>query len=149
MTPTGRLGGGARAGTASRYGVDTSILVRLVAREPPADFQRCLSRLSVLVDERGCEILASNQAIGEAYAALIHHYDLSSADARAGLLGVLTCGLVAPLNGHTVIQALYAAGPGLFDRLIADDYARAGLQTLTLDRQMSSLPATQLLDRVR
>ena len=146
---TGRRGDGARAGRPRRYGVDTSILVRLVARAPQADFERCLGRLSVLVDERGCEVLASNQAIGEAYAALIHHYDLSSADARAGLLDVLTCGLVAPLNGQTVVEALSAAGPGLFDRLIADDYARVGLETLTLDRQMASLPATLLLDRAR
>ena len=92
-------------------------------------------------------MFASNQAIGEAYAALIHHYDLSSADARARLLDTLTSGLVAPLNGHAVIEALSAAGPGLFDRLIADDYARAGLETLTLDQQMASLPAARLLDR--
>ena len=35
--------------------------------------------------------------------------------------------------------------PGLFDRLIADDYARTGLETLTLDRRMASLPSVGLL----
>ena len=30
-------------------------------------------------------------------------------------------------------------GPGLFDRLIADDYSRAGLEVLTLDRKMAKL----------
>ena len=134
---------------ALRYGVDTSILVRLVARQPQADYERCLRRLGVLIDERRFEILASNQAIGEAYAALIHHYDVTSADARAGLLDVLTSGLVAPLNGQGVLEALSATGGlGLFDRLIADDYSHAGLETLTLDRQMASLPTTQLLERV-
>ena len=55
-------------------------------------------------------------------------------------------GLVAPLNGQAVIEALAASGsPGLFDRLIADDYARAGLETLTLDRRMASLPNVGLL----
>ncbi len=132
---------------ALRYGVDTSILVRLVAREPRAGFEQCVSRLGVLVDERGCEIVASNQTIGEAYAALMHHYDVAGADARGGLLDVLTSGLVAPLNGSAVLEALAApSGPGLFDRLIANDYARAGLETLTLDQQMASLPATQLLE---
>ena len=53
--------------------------------EPRADFERCLSQLDVLVNERGCEMFASQSGIGEAYAALIHHYDLSSADARVGL----------------------------------------------------------------
>ena len=92
------------------------------------------------MEERGCEIFASNQAIGEAYAALMHHYDISSADARTGLRDALTSGLVAPLNGPAVIEALSASGgPGLFDRLIADDYSRAGLETLTLDRKMATL----------
>ncbi len=134
---------------ALRYGVDTSILVRLVAREPQGDFGRCVSWLGTLVDARGREVFASNQAIGEAYAALIHHYDLSSADARSGLLDALTSGLVAPLNGPAVLEALSAAGdPGLFDRLIVNDYSQAGLETLTLDRQMASLPAARLLQRV-
>ncbi len=131
---------------APRCGVDTSVLVRLVAQQPQEDFERCLRRLGVLV-ERRYEIFASNQAIGEAYAALIHHYDIPSANARAGLLDVLTSGLIAPLNGPPVLEALSASGgPGLFDRLIADDYSRAGLETLTLDRQMASLYATRLLE---
>lgn len=129
-----------------RYGVDTSILVRLVAREPRADFERCLDQLGVLVDEMGCEVFASSQAIGEAYAALIHHYDIPSTDARAGLLNVLTSGLMSPLSGPAVLEAL-SSGPGLFDRLIAADYSKAGLETLTLDQQMASLPTTRLLER--
>ena len=125
---------------ALQYGVDTSILVRLVAREPQGDFEHCVRRLVALMEERGCEIFASNQVIGEAYAALMHHYGIISADARTGLRDALTSGLVAPLNGPAVIEALSASsGPGLFDRLIADDYSRAGLETLTLDRKMTTL----------
>ena len=134
---------------ALRYGVDTSILVRLVAREPQGDFERCVSWLGTLIDERGHEMFASNQAIGEAYAALMHHYGVASADARSGLLDALTSGLVAPLNGPAVLEALTAASdPGLFDRLIINDYYQADLETLTLDRQMASLPAARLLQRV-
>ena len=125
---------------APHYGVDTSVLVRLVARGPQGDFERCVRRLVALIEERGCEIFASNQAMGEAYAALMHHYGIASADVRAGLLDALTSGLVAPLNGRAVIEALEASGgPGLFDRLIADDYSRAGMEVLTLDRKMAAL----------
>ena len=54
--------------------------------------------------------------------------------------------MVAPLNGQSVIQALRASrGPGLFDRLIADGYSHAGLQTLTLDRQMARLSGVSRL----
>lgn len=124
-----------------RFGIDTSVLVRLAVGEPERDFQHCLEALHALVEDQGREIFASNQVIGEAYVAIQHHYGVSDADARAALIDVLTSGLVAPLNGQAVIQALQTReGPGLFDRLIADDYSRAGLGTLTLDRRMGNLP---------
>lgn len=129
-----------------RFGIDTSVLVRLAVGEPERDFQHCVEALRVLVEDEGRETFASNQVIGEAYVAIQHHYGVSDADARAALINVLTSGLVAPLNGHAVIQALQTReGPGLFDRLIADDYARAGLETLTLDRRMANLPHVRQL----
>ena len=82
----------------------------------------------------------SNQVIGEAYIAVQHHYGVTKADARTALTDVLQSGLVAPLNGRSVFAALEATGGcGLLDRLIADDYHRAGLVTLTVDRKMAAL----------
>ena len=128
-----------------RYGIDTSVLVRVVTGTPPDAYSRCVERLHALVGS-GAEIFASNQVIGEAFVAVQHHYGVSAVDARAELSKALRSGLVAPLNGRAVIEALEAAGgPGLFDRLIADDYARADLHVLTLDRKMAGLPDAQLL----
>lgn len=128
-----------------RYGIDTSVLVRLLTGTPPDAYSRCVERLLALVGS-GAEIFASNQVIGETFVAVQHHYGVSAADARSELSKALRSGLVAPLNGRTVIAALEATGgPGLFDLLIADDYARADLHVLTLDRKMASLPAAQLL----
>ena len=130
---------------ALRYGIDTSVLVRLITGEPADAFAHCVERLHALV-VGGAEIFASNQVIGEAYVAVQHHYDVSETDARSELSRALTSGLVAPLNGRAVIEALEASGgPGLFDRLIADDYARADLQVLTLDRRMATLPDVRQL----
>ena len=127
------------------YGIDTSVLVRLVTAEPERDFQHCVDELRAII-EQDAEIFASNQVIGEAYIVLQHHYDISSDDARSALVDVLTSGMVAPLNGQTVISALEnAGGLGVFDRLIADGYAHAGLQTLTLDRQMAQLSGVNRL----
>ena len=127
------------------YGIDTSVLVRLVTAEPERDFQHCVDELRVLI-ERDAEIFASNQVIGEAYIVLQQHYDISSDDARSALVDVLTSGMVVPLNGQTVISALEeSGGPGVFDRLIADGYSHAGLQTLTLDRQMARLSGVRRL----
>ena len=128
-----------------RCGIDTSILVRLVTGQPTEAFEYCVSRLSALVED-GAEIFASNQVIGEAYVAIQHHYGVSRQDARAGLSNAFRSGLVTPLNGQSVLTALTASEhPGLFDRLIDDDYSRAGLKALTLDRRMARLPNSQYL----
>ena len=129
-----------------RFGIDTSVLVRLLTRDPEAEFTRCVEALRMLVEERGDEVFASNQVIGEAYVVVQHHYGVSSADARTSLLDTLRSGLVAPLNGLAVIEALEATGgPGLFGRLIADGYSRAGLETLTLDLAMARLDGVEKL----
>ncbi len=129
-----------------RFGIDTSILVRLLTGDPEDGFRVCLGALTELREHDGAEILASNQVIGEAYVAVQHHYGISKTDVRAALTSVLTSGLVAPLNGSSVLSALeITAGCGLIDRLIADDYRQTGVRTLTLDRRMSKLPDTELL----
>ncbi len=127
-----------------RFGIDTSVLVRLLTGEPPADFAPCVRKLKSPIEEEGAEVLVSNQVIGEAYIAVQHHYGVSRDDARAGLLDVLCSGLVSPLNGGTALAAIEARrGAGLLDGLIADDYVRAGLAVPTLDRKMSTLPGVR------
>jgi predicted nucleic acid-binding protein len=129
-----------------RYGIDTSILVRLATGDPEPEFDRSVRALTLLLDRDDAELFASNQVIGEAYVALQHHYGVPKAEARAALASVLKSGLVGPLNGPGIFAALQAStGCGLLDRLIADDYRRAGLVTLTLDRKMAALPKARRL----
>ncbi len=131
---------------AARFGIDTSILVRLATGDPEDGFKLCVRKLTALVEDDDAEVFASNQVIGEAYIALQHHYGVSKLDARAALISVLKSGLVAPLNGPGVFAALESAsGCGLLDRLITDDYRRADLVTLTLDRKMAALPQARRL----
>ena len=128
-----------------RYGIDTSVLVRLLTGQPPGTYLYCEEKLRALV-ESGAQVCASNQVIGEAYVAVQHHYDVSADDAVSGLLDVLQSGLIAPMGELQVIAALQdSRAPGLFDRLIADGYSRAGLETLTLDRKMAALPDVRRL----
>ena len=128
-----------------RYGIDTSVLLRLITAQPFDSYSYCIEHLSGLIDS-GAEVFASNQVIGETYIAAQHHYKVSRNDASQALFQVLSSGLVAPLNGDAVLEVLNATGgPGLFDRLISDDYLRAGLEVLTLDRKMATLPDVQHL----
>ena len=129
-----------------RYGIDTSVLVRLITGEPADAFAHCVEQLRAMIEEDGAEIFASNQVVGEAYVTTQHHYGLSGDDVRTALLATLQSGLVSPQRGRPVLDALEASGgPGLFDRLIADGYANASLDVLTLDRKMAALPGARRL----
>lgn len=123
-----------------RFGIDTSIFVRVLTGDPAEGFERCVRALTKLVEEDEAEIVVSNQVIGEAYIALQHHYGVPKSEARAALDTVLRSGLIVPLSGPEVFVALAAQGGcGLIDRLIADDYRRRELETLTLDSRMARL----------
>ena len=56
-----------------RFGIDTSVLVRLLAGEPEEDFGHCVRGLRTLIEDEDAEVLASNQVIGEACVAVQHH----------------------------------------------------------------------------
>ena len=130
----------------AHFGIDTSILVRLATGDPETGFQHVVRELTKLVESDNAEVFASNQVIGEAYIALQHHYGVSRQDARLALISVLKSGLVAPLNGASALAAMEAkTGCGLLDRLITDDYQRAELTTLTLDRKIATLPNARRL----
>ncbi len=128
-----------------RFGIDTSVLLRLVTGEPEQDLVRCLTGLAAVVEDGG-EILVSNQVLGEAYIVLQQFYGVSKPAARSALLEVLRRDVVAPINGQSVFDALEASGgPGLVDRLIVDGYSNDDVETLTLDRRMARLPRSRLL----
>jgi predicted nucleic acid-binding protein len=129
-----------------QYGLDTSVLLRLATGEPPTEFDATVRELTRLVEQDMASLVASSMVVGEAYIALQHHYEVSKPVAKAALKSVLTSGLVSPLGGQAVLDALSAnRGCGLLDRLIALDYAAAGRSTLTRDRKMATLPQTRLL----
>jgi predicted nucleic acid-binding protein len=130
-----------------RCGIDTSILVRLVTGLPEKDFEETLDALSAMVEKEGAQLVASSMVIGEAYMAIQHHYGVSKADTRAGLISALTSGLVKPVHGGATLAVIAQAakGCGLMDRLIAHDYAQSKSTVLTLDRKMANLPGAKRL----
>jgi predicted nucleic acid-binding protein len=122
------------------YGIDTSIFVRLLTGLPAADYQATLKRLTAIRGSQPQPITVANIVIAEAYAVLQHHYGVSKTDTRNAMLAVLTSGLVEPLHGDVVLDALRETKePGLTDRLIALDYDRHQTIVLTLDRKMAAL----------
>ena len=127
------------------YGIDTSVLVRLLTEAPPEEFERCVGRLKSMA-ESGYTALVSNQVIGEAYIVLQYHYAVSKDDARRSLLQTFESGLVRPLHGASTLRALEdSVGGGVIDRLVLEGYAHVGLTTLTLDKKMSVARQAELL----
>ena len=130
-----------------RYGIDTSIFVRLLTGDPAKDYEKTKAALEkILKDDPAAEIEVSSLVIAEAYFALQHQYGVPKGEARTALVSVLTSGLVKPLRGRGVLDALEAARePGVLDRLIANDYEDQGLITVTNDRKMGRLARSRLL----
>lgn len=130
-----------------RFGIDTSILVRLLTGDPSRDYEKTRAALErLLTDDPAAEIEASNLVIAEAYFALQHHYGVPKDEAREALTSVLTSGLVKPQLGRSVLEALSEkAEPGLLDRLIAGEYSASGLVPVTHDRKMARLPGVRRL----
>ena len=130
-----------------RYGIDTSILVRLLTGDPEEEYEQTKAALEkILADDPAAEIEVSNMVIAEAYFVLQHHYGVPKSEARSALASVMTSGLVKPQRGEGVLEALAAEQePGLLDRLIANDYAGNGLISITNDRKMGRLPRSKLL----
>lgn len=133
--------------TTLNYGIDTSVFVRLLTGEPPAEFEATVQALAMLVSQHpSAEILVSNQVIGEAYITLQRFYQVPKADAIKAIHGLLTSGNLSPMNGMPVIDLLAStSSAGLMDRLIAQDYQRHGAVVLTNDRKMAKLAGVQLL----
>jgi predicted nucleic acid-binding protein len=128
------------------YGIDTSIFVRLLTGLPAADYQATLKRLTTIRESQSQPITVANIVIAEAYAVLQHHYGINKTDTRQGMLSVLTSGLVEPLHGDAVLDALREIKePGLTDRLITLDYDQRQTTVLTLDRKMAALPGCSRL----
>ena len=130
-----------------RYGIDTSVFLRLLTGDPAVDYQKTVAAFEKRLEaEPQAEFFVSNQVIGESYIALQHHYGITKGDARSALVEVLTSGLCSPLHGASVLAALQTdKGCGLLDRLIADDYSARGVKVLTNDRKMSRLPDAERL----
>ena len=130
-----------------RYGIDTSVFVRLLTGDPAEDYAETVQALTLLLQVSSkTNIVVSNQVIGEAYIALQHHYHVNKPDARQAMVSVFQSGLVTPQHGAAALAAINAtSGCGLLDRLITEDYHHQGFITLTRDRRMDKLAGAQLL----
>jgi len=129
------------------YGLDTSVLVRLLTGEPAATTARVRDRLLEAHRLRQ-PVVACDAAVSEAYAALKYHYDLDPADIRQSLLAMFASGLVSPEPGSAalaVLQSKAGGKAGFVDRLIQARYEADGMTTLTVDKAQARLGRSEYI----
>ena len=129
------------------FGVDTSVLVRLLVGEPAAQASKAKQRLLAAHRLRQT-VIVSDLVIAEAYYALKYHYGSAPEDVRKSLLAMLTSGLIQQEPGSAVLAVLQSkvgGKAGFVDRLIQARYEADGLTTLTLDRAQAKLGRVELI----
>lgn len=129
------------------FGLDTSVLVRLLVGEPAPLAAKAQERLLEAHRVRQA-VIVSDLVIAEAYHALKHHYDLVPSHIRQALLAMLTSGMIQPEPGSAVLSVLQEKKPGkagFVDRLIQAHYEIDGITTLTLDRAQTKMGRTEFI----
>ena len=124
-------------------GLDTSVVVRLIAGEPESLVRLATERIRLAMGE-GERVLVSNIVVAEAYFALQRHYRMSKADARTALLRLADSGDVE-MESEAVEALRETSSAGLVDRMIQANYRGAAAVTLTFDRKFGRRAGVELL----
>jgi len=126
-------------------GLDTSVVVRLLAGVPEREYRIARKRLddAYRANDR---VLISDLVIAEAYHALRYHYKIPEEEVRSRLAAFVESGLVLlePAGGIRALRA--TGGAELMDRLVHERYRSLDVVTLTFDRKQGSLEG---VDRLR
>ena len=126
--------------------LDTSVVLRLLTGEPPAQTEAALTFLGL----QSSPAVLSDLVIAESYHALKHHYSVSHSDAVKFLTMLAhdpktRCSGVAQGVLKNLNESRSANLAGLLDLLIHADYQREDAQLITFDRDLGRLPGVLLL----
>ena len=125
-----------------KFGLDTSVVVRLISGLPENDAQLVAKRIATDI-LGGIVFTVSPLVLSEAYYALQHHYGFAKTEAISTLHSLIpTKGIEAScwLEEIFGIDNLASAKPGFVDRMIVGEYAEDGLATYSCEKAFARLP---------
>jgi predicted nucleic-acid-binding protein len=129
-------------------GLDTSVLVRVLAGEP-RDLALVALRYLLEREKAGDRVLVSDWVIAEAYYALQYHYGASKRDTLRALGDFLASPGVEGTGEVAAVLAtpnLESAKPGFIDRVIHRNYLRSGAEEVaTFEKAAAKLPHVRVL----
>ena len=129
------------------YGLDTSVVLRLLTGEPRELALKVVNRVSSIVRSGDC-CLINDLAAAESYYALQYHYKVPKAEAIAALSALSEDGgiLFSEAAGRVFkTPSLAKANPGFADRLIHAEYRQRGYGMLTCERAAASLEGAEVV----
>lgn len=130
-----------------KVGLDTSVVLRLLLRQPEDQAARAVALLDELALGHHQPVL-SDLVVAETYFALQHHYGLSKADALKGLRRLFADGEIQPLGVAAEVLAtngLASAKPGFVDRLIHGAYTATANEMATFEKAAGKLRRVRVL----
>ena len=129
------------------YGLDTSVVLRIITGEPADLAEKVQSRLTAMI-EAGDRIFISYLTVSEAYYALQHFYGHTKENCIKALRAMSECnGFVFSDEAKTALDTpdAWKASPGLVDRMIAGEYAAQGHNTISCEKDFRKLDFTTVI----
>lgn len=129
------------------FGLDTSVVLRLLTGQPQDLAERALKRYQDGVAEDD-DFYVSDIVASEVYYAIQHHYGKTKEEALAALNGFATGdGISFSQNFAAAINTpnLHKANPGFVDRLLASGYRSQGQITLSCEKSFKNLADTEVI----
>ena len=129
------------------YGLDTSVLVRIIKAEPPDLARRVAARVAQLIAD-GNTCLVSDVAVAETYYALQYHYGFTKEEAISDLRRIAeSVGFEFSPSARSTLSIPHAdkASPGMVDRILAGEYLARNATTLSCERDFDKLQRTEVI----
>ena len=129
------------------YGLDTSVMLRLVTNDPSGLSQRVVERIRQL-RENGDDFIISDVVASEIYYALQHHYRMSKMEAVESMRAIAASpGFAFSPEVQAALDTpdAWKASPGMIDRIIACEYAARGHVTLSCEKSFRKLDLTEVI----
>ncbi|MCX5685181.1 MAG: PIN domain-containing protein [Planctomycetota bacterium] len=128
-------------------GLDTSVVLRLLLKQPVEQSQRAVAFLEA-VARRGDQAVISDLVVAETYFALQYHYAVPKKAALAALRQMFADGEIASQGIAAAVldaEGLASAKPGFVDRLIHGAYVAAGGSMATFEKAAGKLKSVRVL----
>ena len=129
------------------FGLDTSVLLRLLTGEPSELASHALERYQRGI-ANGDDFAVSDVVAAETYYALQHHYNKTKEESLAALMmfsGDERISFSPDFMAAIKTPNIHKANPGFVDRMLVSGYTSKGQITLSCEKSFRRLPETEVI----